>query len=216
MTRVHPRRVGRAAAHARPRAERARTRTGSPRRSGTCRWRSTRPGRCWRDTGLDVDTYLRLLRERADELLAHDGGGGYPVSVAASWAVAFDRLAADDPAALDLLTLVAWCGPEPVPLDLLTDHPDPLPDRLAADLSDPLALAGAPRLLHRRAWPPSTPHSCNCTGSRPRCCARARPTIRLGVGRRGSSVTICARPHGVENRRCGRVAATAAARPCRR
>ena len=68
------------------------------------------------DAGLDVDTYLRLLDERAGELLAHDGGGMYPVSVAASWAVAFDRLAADDPAALDLLTLVAWCGPEPVPL----------------------------------------------------------------------------------------------------
>ena len=50
------------------------------------------------DTHLDVDTYLRLLDERAEELLAHDGGGGYPVSVAASWAVAFDRLAADDPA----------------------------------------------------------------------------------------------------------------------
>ena len=77
-----------------------------------------------RDAGLDVEVYLRLLRERAGELLAHDGGGMYPVSVAASWAVAFDRLAVDDPAALDLLTLIAWCGPEPVPLDLLTDHPD--------------------------------------------------------------------------------------------
>ena len=76
------------------------------------------------------------------------------MSVAASWAVAFDRLAADDPAALDLLTLIAWCGPEPVPLALLTDHPDLLPDRLAATVSDPLALARCTRVLHRRAWPP--------------------------------------------------------------
>ena len=47
--------------------------------------------------------------------------------MAASWAVAFDRLALDDPTALDLLTVVAWCGPEPAPLSLLTEHPDALP-----------------------------------------------------------------------------------------
>src|SRR3954453_18851557 len=56
------------------------------------------------DTGLTADKYLRLLAERAHDLLDHDPGGAYPQSVAASWAVAFDRLAADDPTALDLLT----------------------------------------------------------------------------------------------------------------
>ena len=55
------------------------------------------------DTGLTVDKYLRLLAERARDVLDHDPGGAYPQSVAASWAVAFDRLAADDPTALDLL-----------------------------------------------------------------------------------------------------------------
>jgi tetratricopeptide (TPR) repeat protein len=103
------------------------------------------------DAGLDVEVYLRLLRERADALLAHDGGGQYPISVTASWSVAFDRLAAEDPAALDLLTLVAWCGPEPVPLNLLTDHSDALPDPLAAVVTDPLALARCTAVLHRRA-----------------------------------------------------------------
>ena len=112
-----------------------------------------------RDAGLGVEVYLRLLRERAGELLAHDGGATYPVSVAASWAVAFDRLAADDPAALDLLTLVAWCGPEPVPLDLLTDHPAVLPDPLAITVSDPLALGRCTGVVHRRAMATLTAHS---------------------------------------------------------
>ena len=49
------------------------------------------------DTGMAVDEYLRLLGERAQDVLDHDPGGAYPQSVAASWAVAFDRLAADDP-----------------------------------------------------------------------------------------------------------------------
>jgi hypothetical protein len=67
------------------------------------------------DTGMAVDRYLRLLGERAQAVLDHDPGGVYPQSLAASWAVAFDRLAVDDPTALDLLTAVASCGSEPVP-----------------------------------------------------------------------------------------------------
>ena len=79
------------------------------------------------DTGLTVDKYLRLLAERARDVLDHDPGGAYPQSVAASWAVAFDRLADDDPTALDLLTVVAWCGPEPVPLLCSPTTPTPSP-----------------------------------------------------------------------------------------
>ncbi len=43
-----------------------------------------------------VDKYLRLLAERTQDVLGHDPSGAYPQSVAASWAVAFDRLATDD------------------------------------------------------------------------------------------------------------------------
>jgi tetratricopeptide (TPR) repeat protein len=111
------------------------------------------------DARLDVDVYLRLLRERADELLAHDAGGPYPVSVTASWTVSFNRLAADDQIALDLLTLVAWCGPEPVPLTLLTDHPSTLPDGLSNTVNDPLALVRCTEFLHRRGMTTSAAHS---------------------------------------------------------
>ena len=110
------------------------------------------------DTGMAVDKYLRLLAERAQDVLDHDPGGTYPQSVAASWAVAFDRLAADDPTALDLLTLVAWCGPEPVPLSLLTDHPDALPDQLRPIATDPLVLARCTAILHRRGMATVSPH----------------------------------------------------------
>src|SRR4051812_8692096 len=110
------------------------------------------------DAGLDADTYLRLLRERTAELLDEDAGGAYPVSTAASWAVAFDRLSVDAPAALDLLTVVAWCGPEPVPLSLLTEHPDPMPERLRPVATDPLVLARCTTILHRRGMATVSPH----------------------------------------------------------
>lgn len=110
------------------------------------------------DTGMDAGTYLRLLRERAGELLDHGTDGGYPLSTAASWEVSFHAVAGAEPAALDLLTLLAWCAPEPVPLDLLTEEPDHLPDRLATAVADPLALARCTGLLHRRGVATVTPH----------------------------------------------------------
>ena len=110
------------------------------------------------DTGMTADKYLRLLAERAHDVLDHEPGAIYPQSLAASWAVAFDRLASDDQAALDLLTLVAWCGPEPVPLPLFTDHPDALPDWLRPIGTDPLVLARCTGILHRRGMATMSPH----------------------------------------------------------
>jgi tetratricopeptide (TPR) repeat protein len=109
------------------------------------------------DTGMAVDEYLRLLAERAQDVLDHDPGGVYPQSVAASWAVAFDRLAADDPTALDLLTLVAWCGSDPVPLTLLTEHRDALPETLRPIATDPLVMARCTAILHRRGMATVSP-----------------------------------------------------------
>ena len=110
------------------------------------------------DTGMAVEDYLRLLAERAHEVLDHQPGGAYPQSVTASWTIAFDRLAVDDPIALNLLKLIAWCGPEPVPLTLLTDHPGAFPDRLQPIATDPLVLARCTTILRRRGMATVSPH----------------------------------------------------------
>ncbi|MGW6929650.1 FxSxx-COOH system tetratricopeptide repeat protein [Lentzea sp. NPDC054927] len=107
------------------------------------------------DGGLTPDSYLTLLETRAVELLRHDFAGkniaGSRLSVAASWSVAFEALAASDPAGLQLLNLMAWLAPEPVPLTLITDHPDLLPEPLATVAADPLAVASTLHGLKRRA-----------------------------------------------------------------
>jgi hypothetical protein len=106
------------------------------------------------------DSYLGLLDTRAAELLHHghhanfdadESTAGGRLSVAASWSVAFDALATRDPSGLQLLTLMAWLAPEPVPLTLLTDHLRVLPDPLAATATDPLALASTLRGLKHSA-----------------------------------------------------------------
>jgi hypothetical protein len=111
------------------------------------------------DTGLSADTYLGLLTASADRALGRGTAGSYPVSVAASWAVAFDRLAADHPAALQLLTVAAWLAPEPVPLTVVSEHADRLPAPLAAAAADPLDLPGLGATLRRRGMARTTPDS---------------------------------------------------------
>ena len=173
------------------------------------------------DTGMTADKYLRLLAERAEDVLDHDPGGAYPQSLAASWAVAFDRLAADDPTALDLLRLVAWCGSEPVPLSLLTEHPDALPDPLRPIATDPLVLARCTAILHRRGMATVSPHGiqlhripaallrARSQGSAPRlrvgrrpwsgCSTRPRPPMCAPIRAAGRSGDGCCRCPG-----CGR------------
>ena len=108
------------------------------------------------DTGLTADTYIRLLTTRTSETLAHTGGHR---SMAASWAVAVDRLDRDHPAGLQLLTLAAWLAPEPIPLTLLTEHSDLLPTPLAAIVTDPLALPRLTATIRRRGMARVQPDS---------------------------------------------------------
>jgi hypothetical protein len=96
-----------------------------------------------------VQDYLTLLAERTTELLAHGGSATYPVSLAASVQVSLDRLAAESPAAIQLLTLAAYLAPEPIPWTLFTTHPAQLPDSLGTVAGDPLAFAMVIQLLRQ-------------------------------------------------------------------
>lgn len=104
------------------------------------------------DTGWSIVSYVELLRENARKLLdRRDEANGYPLSAAASWQIAFDQLAATDPAALQLVTLAAWLAPDPIPLTAFTENAHALPEPLAATAADPLTMAQTLAVLRRRA-----------------------------------------------------------------
>ncbi|MEO7195540.1 MAG: FxSxx-COOH system tetratricopeptide repeat protein [Pseudonocardiaceae bacterium] len=103
------------------------------------------------DTGSTVEKYLELLASRTADILTHGAPETYQVSLAASYQMAFDLLAVDEPAALDLLHLAAHLAPEPIPFTLFTAHADLLPEPLSATAGDPIAFAGLTRALRRRA-----------------------------------------------------------------
>ena len=101
------------------------------------------------DTTIGVQGYLTLLAERTRDLLAQGACATYPVSLAASVQIALDRLARQSPVALELLTLAAYLGPEPIPLTLFSTHPAQLPDPLATVVGDPLVFTELIRLLRQ-------------------------------------------------------------------
>jgi tetratricopeptide (TPR) repeat protein len=103
------------------------------------------------ETGLTVQNYLQLLSYRVTAILAEGVPATYRVSLAASLQLAFERLAADNPAALALLRLAAHLAPEPIPFMLFTGRPNLLPPPLAAAAGDPVTFADITRLLRRRA-----------------------------------------------------------------
>jgi tetratricopeptide (TPR) repeat protein len=116
-------------------------------------------GDCLKYDGMSTDDYLRELADRVAEVYDRTIGTDVGPSTTAAWTTTFDRLASDDPAALDLLTLVAWCGPGPVPLTLLADRAHVFPPRLHAVVASPLALAGRVRTLRRRGLIADTTHA---------------------------------------------------------
>ena len=92
-------------------------------------------------TGMTLARYLPLFRDRQADLLARGEAAGHPADVAATLGLAVSRLAGEDPAAAELLRLLTFLAPEPVPLTLL------LASREVADQLAPAARAGVGSLL---------------------------------------------------------------------
>ncbi|MEV8442469.1 FxSxx-COOH system tetratricopeptide repeat protein [Actinosynnema sp. NPDC051121] len=92
-------------------------------------------------TGLPVPAYLDLLRTRTAEMIGRGRVADRSDTLATLWELSLTELAAKHPSAGQLLAVLAWLAPEPVPLDLFTAHVDALPAPLAEAAADPVAFA---------------------------------------------------------------------------
>jgi tetratricopeptide (TPR) repeat protein len=95
-------------------------------------------------TGAPVAELDRLLTERMSQLMAEQPPGDYPVSLMATWDLAFSELRERSPGAAKLLELLAFFGPDPIAVPVLQDG-------RSADLPDPLASVLRDEILLRRA-----------------------------------------------------------------
>ncbi|TFE25669.1 tetratricopeptide repeat protein [Frankia sp. B2] len=98
-----------------------------------------------------AETYLQVLIDRPEVLLAQGEVSGRPGATAATlWDEPIRRLDAEAPAAGHLLRIVAHGDNEPIPIRLFTAEPDVIPDSgLRAAAGDPLALADTVGVLER-------------------------------------------------------------------
>ncbi|MEU8120496.1 FxSxx-COOH system tetratricopeptide repeat protein [Spirillospora sp. NPDC049024] len=107
------------------------------------------------ETGMPVDEYLQLFREKhekATELLADAALVANELPVAAAWNVSLDRLRTSDPAALQLLQVCAFFAPEPISLRMLSGARNVEgPPELVEALGDPVRRGRAIRAINRYA-----------------------------------------------------------------
>ena len=93
-------------------------------------------------TEMPVDEYMTLFREQAARVLGVGRvADRQETTLTTLWDLSLTQLSEQNPAALQLLDLLAWMAPEPVPLDLFTSHPDVLPEPLTDAARDRLVWA---------------------------------------------------------------------------
>jgi tetratricopeptide (TPR) repeat protein len=100
-------------------------------------------------TSLGLAGYLDRYRRAHARLLDKGAPEDYPATVATTWRLNLDRVAATSAAAVQLLRVASFLAPEAIPPDLLGAEPETLPAELAQASSDELMLDEAIGALHR-------------------------------------------------------------------
>lgn len=105
----------------------------------------------WRaETGMPVQEYLRLFKEKRSELLFESAPYAYQQSIATAWNVSLDHVEQTNPEAIQLLQVCAYLAPEPIPRNLFSEmHRGSITPQLDAALADPLRLSRAVREIKR-------------------------------------------------------------------
>ena len=93
------------------------------------------------ETGMPIATYLEMLDKQTALVLSKGAPDGYPAPLAAVVETSLRRLADEDEAAVQLLTLCAFLAPEPIPLTLFTATPEALPLPLSDVAAMPMEFA---------------------------------------------------------------------------
>jgi tetratricopeptide (TPR) repeat protein len=93
--------------------------------------------------------YAQAMRTRMAALLREGKPDDYPLPVASTWDVSFQRLEQEQPEAADLLRLCAFLAPDDIPLSALRTAAGELPDRVREVLEDEVGLDHALAVLRR-------------------------------------------------------------------
>jgi tetratricopeptide (TPR) repeat protein len=89
-------------------------------------------------SAMTVQTYLELIERRTSQIMSEGTPADYPAPLAATWRITADN--SGDPAALALMSLLAFFGPEPIPAELMASKEIAgISAELATITQDPIA-----------------------------------------------------------------------------
>ncbi|KAF5437924.1 Tetratricopeptide repeat-containing protein, partial [Candidatus Methanophagaceae archaeon] len=101
-------------------------------------------------TGIALTEYQELFQSRRKELWEDESHPpDYPDSVATTWSLSMELVSKESPVAADLLNLCAFLAPDDIPLELLSEGTEHLPEPLAATATDKLAMNRAIKALRQ-------------------------------------------------------------------
>jgi tetratricopeptide (TPR) repeat protein len=97
------------------------------------------------ETQSSLSDYLNLYRTQRLALLKRRGGiaSEHPESVATTWSLSFEKVKQANPAAVELLSFLAFLSPDAIPEEIITEGAPDLGPSLRPLASDPLKLAEA-------------------------------------------------------------------------
>jgi len=100
------------------------------------------------EAGRTIAGYLELFRKHKLRLFEAGGdASGEEATVTTTWEISFQRVRENSSAGADLLQLCAFLGPDDVPVDMIVDGAEHLPEELGAAVSDSLELDKAIKAL---------------------------------------------------------------------
>lgn len=103
------------------------------------------------ERSVSVARYLDLYRERRAEVLGRGKAADYRETVATTWDISFQAVAAEMPAAGQLLNLCAFLAPDDIPLDLLRPGAKKLSSPMAEALADEVVTDDMVAVLRRHS-----------------------------------------------------------------
>jgi tetratricopeptide (TPR) repeat protein len=108
-------------------------------------------GACQAETGMAIETYLKLLKQEVGKILGVGKPLEYPRSMTAAWKISVSEMTKRLPLAVVLLRVCAFFGPEPIPLEVFEHGTPSVKSQIGELTSDPIMLFQTIRELARFA-----------------------------------------------------------------
>ncbi|MBU1626490.1 protein kinase, partial [bacterium] len=89
-------------------------------------------------SGRSLSEYLNMFNKYQQRLLSRGKPLNYPKTVATTWEMSFQKLRKEFPESIELLNLISFFAPDDIPLKIISEKAEHLPESLATVVSDPI------------------------------------------------------------------------------